>query len=125
MDPVPTARLPESMGLADVGVVTLRQGFEGLMVPSKLFGYLARGIPVLYIGPRSDIDFYIDRSGGGLSVRNGDVNAVADAILRFQSDIAWRAGLGRAGAAYSRLEGSAEQSLRRYLEVLRDVIGVR
>jgi glycosyltransferase involved in cell wall biosynthesis len=124
MDPVPTARLPESMGLADVGVVTLRQGFEGLMVPSKLFGYLARGIPVLYIGPPSDIDFYIDRSGGGLSVRNGDVNAVADAILRFQSDIAWRAGLGRAGAVYSRLEGSAEQSLRRYLEVLREVIGV-
>ncbi len=122
LDLVPAARLPESMGLADVGVVTLRQGFEGLMVPSKLFGYLARGIPVLYIGPPSDIDFYIGRSGGGVAIRNGDANAVAAAILRFQSDLAWRLALGRAGASYSRLEGSAGHNLRRYLEVVRDVI---
>jgi hypothetical protein len=29
--------------------------------------------------------------------------------------------LGQAGASYSRLEGSAEHSLRRYLEVMREV----
>lgn len=123
LDLVPAARLPESMGLADVGVVTLRQGFEGLMVPSKLFGYLARGIPVLYIGPPSDVDFYIARSGGGVSLRNGDVNAVADAIRRFQSDTAWRSALSEAGSAYARLEGGAEHRLHRYVELVREVHG--
>jgi glycosyltransferase involved in cell wall biosynthesis len=122
MDPVPAVRLPESMGLADVGVVTLRPGFEGLMVPSKLFGYLARGIPVLYIGPPSDIDVYIERSGGGVSIRNGDVSGVSEAILRFQSDTAWRSSLGRAAATYSRREGGAEQGLCRYLELVRGCI---
>jgi glycosyltransferase involved in cell wall biosynthesis len=121
IDLVPAARLPESMGLADVGLVTLRQGFEGLMVPSKLFGYLGRGIPVLYVGPPSDIDFYIARSGGGVSIRNGDANGVADAIQRFQSDPTWRVALGRAGSSYSQLEGSAEHCLRSYLELVRDV----
>ena len=122
-DLVPTAQLPETMGLADVGVVTLRQGFEGLMVPSKLFGYLARGIPVLYIGPPSDVDFYLGRSGGGVAIRSGDVSGVSAAIQRFQADVAWRSALGQAGSSYSRLEGSAERSLRRYLELVREVAG--
>ena len=91
------------------------------MVPSKLFGYLARGIPVLYIGPPSDIDFYLARSEGGVSIRNGDASAVAEAIQRFQSDPTWRAALGRAGSSYSRLEGSAGHSLRSYLELVGDV----
>jgi glycosyltransferase involved in cell wall biosynthesis len=80
-DLVPSSRLPESLGIADLAVATLREGFEGLIVPSKVIGYLARGIPVLYIGPRSDIDHLIERFDCGEALRNGDVDGVCRAIL--------------------------------------------
>ena len=64
-DLLPARRLPESFGIADVAVVTLRVPFAGLVVPSKLQGYMARGIPTLYIGPDSDIERFIERSAGG------------------------------------------------------------
>ena len=85
-DLVPASRLPESLGIADLAVATLREGFEGLIVPSKVIGYLARGIPVLYIGPRSDIDHLIERFDCGEALRNGDVDGVCRAILAASLD---------------------------------------
>ncbi|WKZ12686.1 MAG: glycosyltransferase family 4 protein [Gammaproteobacteria bacterium] len=72
--------LPESLGVADLAVVTLRDGFEGLMVPSKLFGYMSRGLPVLYIGPASDVSAIVEESDCGYVARAGDVAAIQAAI---------------------------------------------
>jgi glycosyltransferase involved in cell wall biosynthesis len=82
---VPFALLPQTFGIADLGVVTLLPGFDGLVVPSKLLGNMARAIPTLYIGPEgSDVDVYIRESGGGLTLRNGNVEelcrCVADVV---------------------------------------------
>jgi glycosyltransferase involved in cell wall biosynthesis len=85
-DLVPAERLPESLGIADLAVATLRSGFEGLIVPSKVLGYLARGIPVLYIGPRSDIDHLIERYDCGNALRNGDVAGVCAALRAASAD---------------------------------------
>jgi glycosyltransferase involved in cell wall biosynthesis len=121
---LPSERLPESMGLADVCIVTLRPGFEGLIVPSKLFGYIARGLPVLYVGPDSDVDHFIARCRCGVSIRNGDVKAVADAILRLSSDRSLVASLGAAGKdAYVR-ELSRERAVGKYLDVVHRICGI-
>jgi colanic acid biosynthesis glycosyl transferase WcaI len=90
-------RLPETLGLADVGVVTLREGFQGLMVPSKVLGYMARGIPVLFIGPSSDVDSLLARHGCGLSVRSGEPDALARVILELHADRERLDTMGRAG----------------------------
>ena len=47
--------LPFTMGLADLAYVSLRSNFQGNVVPSKFSGYLARGIPMIYVGPDSEI----------------------------------------------------------------------
>lgn len=83
---VPFELLPHSLGLADVALVTLRVGFEGLVVPSKLLGYMARGIPTLYVGPPSDAQQLLDSSGGGLCVANGQVSELAHALRRLASE---------------------------------------
>lgn len=71
---VPLALLPRTFGVTDLGVVTLLPGFDGLVVPSKLLGNMARAIPTLYIGPQgSDVDVYIRESGGGITIVNGDL----------------------------------------------------
>jgi len=75
---VPFALLPQTFGIAHLGVVTLLPGFDGLVVPSKLLGNMARAIPTLYVGPEgSDVDVYIRESGGGITIVNGDVEGFA------------------------------------------------
>jgi glycosyltransferase involved in cell wall biosynthesis len=83
---LPASRLPESIGVADVALVTLRPGFEGVIVPSKLYGYLSRGIPVLYVGPRSDVEVEIVDGDCGRIARNGDADAVRRHLLELYRD---------------------------------------
>jgi colanic acid biosynthesis glycosyl transferase WcaI len=122
LDFLPADRLPESMGLADVAVVTLREGFEGLIVPSKLLGYMARGLPVLYVGPPSDIDHYLQASGAGVSVRNGDVATVEAAILRMSRDRVFIRALGAAGREAYERELAREHGLERYVALVHEVV---
>ncbi len=49
----PKANLGESLGAGDIGLVTQRTACVGSVVPSKIYGLLAAGRPILYIGPRS------------------------------------------------------------------------
>lgn len=85
-DLVPAASLPDSLGLADLGLVTVRDGFEGLVVPSKLSGYLARGIPVLYIGPPSEFSRLLERHGAGFCYANGDAEGVRALIRALEAN---------------------------------------
>ncbi len=52
-EPVPRGRLVESLREGDAHVVSVRAGFERLVVPSKLYAPLALGIPVLLVGPEA------------------------------------------------------------------------
>ncbi|GAC1668427.1 MAG: glycosyltransferase family 4 protein [Steroidobacteraceae bacterium] len=115
-------RLPESFGLAQLALVTLQPGFEGLVVPSKLQGYWARGVPVLYIGPRSDIDQFIERSGGGVALRCGDVDGVAGSISALAADPQRLARLGIQGRQFYELEFARAHGLARYEAAVDDVL---
>lgn len=77
---VSAAELPHSLGLAHLALVTLRQGFEGLVVPSKLQGYMARGVPTLYVGPHSDAEQILVASGAGKCFRNDAAEQMADYV---------------------------------------------
>jgi colanic acid biosynthesis glycosyl transferase WcaI len=58
---------------ADVHLLSLRQNWSGLVVPSKFFGALAAGRPVLYCGPiDSDIDRWIRQFGVGWNMQSSD-----------------------------------------------------
>jgi glycosyltransferase involved in cell wall biosynthesis len=115
---VPSDRLAESLGLADVAVVTLRPGFEGLIVPSKLLGYMARGIPTLYIGPRSDVSELLEMCDGGVVCANDDVAGVEAALrLALSEREQWRA-RGTQAYEYYREHLTRENSLAQYRELV-------
>lgn len=86
----PQDRLRESLGVADLSLVTMREGWAGLVVPSKVLGILAMGSPALYVGPESDVSELLERFCAGLRVSNGDVEGVKGAILRAARDEGWR-----------------------------------
>lgn len=121
-DLLPAERLPESFGIANLAIVTLQPGFEGLVVPSKLQGYMARGIPILYIGPRSDIDHFIERSTGGVSLRCDDVEGVAAAIIELASDPQRLAMLSRQARQFYEAELNRSRGLARYESAIQSVL---
>ena len=110
--------LGESLGLADVAIVTLRPGFEGLLVPSKMLGYMARGLPVLYIGPPGDIDQLISRAQCGYAFRNDDVDGVAEFMGRVVTGELDVSAMGSSGRKYYDRFLSRERALEQYVALV-------
>jgi colanic acid biosynthesis glycosyl transferase WcaI len=83
----PRERLDELLSAADAHLVSLLEGVEGIMVPSKLFGILAAGRPAIFIGDeRSEISLVIVENQCGASVRQGDVDALISTIRGYADD---------------------------------------
>jgi colanic acid biosynthesis glycosyl transferase WcaI len=115
---VPADRMPESMGLATLALVTLNRGFQGLVVPSKLLGYMSRGIPTLYIGPRSDAAEFIESSGGGVVFSNEDVAGIAAFMTGIDSCKGHLEEMGSNARKYYENNLSRQAGLAQYLEVM-------
>lgn len=81
------ASLAESLSAGDVHLIGQRACAAGLMEPSKLYGILAAGRPVLYVGPRdTHVAGTILREGVGAVTPNGDVDAAVRALRGLVAD---------------------------------------
>lgn len=71
---VPKAELGASLGAGDIGIVTQKAACCGSVVPSKVYGLLAAGRPILFIGPAASTPASIMRRHAcGWHIDNGDV----------------------------------------------------
>jgi hypothetical protein len=78
----PLSELKYSLSAADVHLVTVGDAVVGIVHPSKVYGALAVGRPVLLIGPwESHVGELLDRHDVGWQVGHGDVDG-AERILR-------------------------------------------
>ena len=75
----------DALRISDAALVSLEKGLVGLCVPSKTYSYMGQGIPLLAIMEPCDIVSDIE-SGAGMWVRNGEANALADAIRKMRDD---------------------------------------
>jgi glycosyltransferase involved in cell wall biosynthesis len=67
---------------ADIHLLSLRSGWEGVVVPSKFFGSLAVGRPILYAGPEeSAIASWVRDFEVGLHVNQKNLGRVIRVIL--------------------------------------------
>jgi colanic acid biosynthesis glycosyl transferase WcaI len=48
----PASKIPSVLAAADAHIITIKRGLEGVVVPSKLYGILAAGKPVLAVAPQ-------------------------------------------------------------------------
>ncbi|MFO1066401.1 MAG: glycosyltransferase [Pirellulales bacterium] len=75
------------LGAADIHLVSLRESWTGTVVPSKFFGALAVGRPVLFVGSdRCAIAQWIRRFRVGWVLSAGDEDAVADELRAYAAD---------------------------------------
>jgi glycosyltransferase involved in cell wall biosynthesis len=79
------SELPYSLGMADIHVLSIEEGYEKLAVPSKFYGILASGKPVMFIGNNScHISKTIENNKCGFNIKIGDYKILADAVCYFQ-----------------------------------------
>ena len=72
--------LEKRLSAADIHMVSLRPGWEGIVVPSKFFGSLAIGRPALFSGPEnSDISLWCKEHSVGFTLTKNTV----DELKRF------------------------------------------
>jgi colanic acid biosynthesis glycosyl transferase WcaI len=77
----PLEMLADSLAAGDVHLVGQRPDMVGLIVPSKLYGILAAGRAVLYVGPaQSEVADILRESGVGWVAPPHDPAGIADAI---------------------------------------------
>lgn len=82
----PLESLGESLGAADVHVVSLGDNMVGIIHPCKIYGAMAVGRPVLFLGPRpSHVADLLDQHEIGWHVSHGDVDGCVRAIRAIQT----------------------------------------
>ena len=70
---VPRDQLSEGLAIGDIGLVLQDSGCSGLVVPSKVYGIMASGRPILFVGPSDATPaLHIREHGCGWQVDGGD-----------------------------------------------------
>jgi hypothetical protein len=81
----PLADLKYSLSAADVHIVSLGEPMVGIIHPCKIYGAMAVGRPILFLGPRpSHISDLLDQHNFGIQISHGDTAAAITAIRTFQ-----------------------------------------
>jgi colanic acid biosynthesis glycosyl transferase WcaI len=79
--------LSDSLAAGDVHLVSLRPELEGLIVPSKLYGILAAGRPVIFIGDHDgELARVIATTQVGITVQSGDSQGLCSALRILRDD---------------------------------------
>jgi colanic acid biosynthesis glycosyl transferase WcaI len=111
-----------SLSAGHLHLVSLREEMVGLCVPSKIYGIMAAGRPVLYIGPgESEAAWVIRESKSGFIVQPGDWQRAADAIGRCSQDHNYCEQLGQAAREYAFRYAHRARATTRFWQVLREV----
>lgn len=88
--------LAYSLAVPDVHWISLRPGLEGLIVPSKFYGIAAAGKPIMAIAAKhGELSQLVDEHGCGVVIEPGDADTLTGTLLRFASDPAALAEMGR------------------------------
>jgi glycosyltransferase involved in cell wall biosynthesis len=83
----PQEKLAETLSAGNLQFVSLQTGYEGLVVPSKIYGILAAGLPTLYQGEaHGEIALMLNEEDAGSVVGFGCAAEMEDRILAYQAD---------------------------------------
>jgi colanic acid biosynthesis glycosyl transferase WcaI len=111
--------LPQSLSSADVHVVGLAPGLSGYVVPSRLYGILSVGRPVIAAADaESETAQLVSEVGCGIVVPPGRPELLAGAIRRAYEGELDLSEMGRRGREYVTAEADRAVAVERYRNVL-------
>jgi glycosyltransferase involved in cell wall biosynthesis len=116
----PREALAASLGAADVHLASLRPELEGLSFPSKLYGILAAGRPVVFVGAEDGaVGQFVRRENVGFVVKPGEDAELADVLMRLRDDESLRLGMGRRARRVFEAQFDFPIAAKRFGEVLK------
>ncbi len=116
-------KLLERLASADIHVVSLREEWTGAVVPSKFFGALAIGRPVLFFGSRqSSIAELIEKYSVGWIWDEENARDVTDSLRHLVDNVSVMAELSQHCHAVYRRHFSRESTLDQWDQELRLIL---
>jgi colanic acid biosynthesis glycosyl transferase WcaI len=114
--------LAQSLSAADVHVVGLAPGLAGYVVPSRLYGILAAGRPVIAAAdPESETIQVVRQIGCGIIVPPGRPELLARAIRDAHDGVYDLDEMGARGREWVEREADRSVAVRRYRDLLMDL----
>ncbi len=111
-----------SLTLPDVHLVSLSPEFEGMVVPSKVYGVMAAGRPCIFIGDQEgEIACMLREGECGVTVPGSDGEALATAIVALRNNAARCAAMGEAARRMFDVRYDMPVALARWDQVLATV----
>ena len=84
---MPKAKYDKLLDSADIAIISLDKRMLGLASPSKFYSYLAKGKPVIFIGPKEmDVAKEIIDSKIGYVIENGDSEKFRSVVMDLLKD---------------------------------------
>lgn len=119
----PKEFLKYSLNAADVHLVVNQKGIKGVSVPSKIYGVMAAGKPVLGVLEQgSEVQRLIFESGAGLVIEPQNYQGVVHAINYLRSlDGDELKAMGLKGRSYLEKNLTRDTSINKYRDVLQTV----
>jgi glycosyltransferase involved in cell wall biosynthesis len=119
----PREVLPQSLSSADIHFVGLARGLAGYVVPSRLYGILAAGRPVIAAADDESETAQVVRDVGcGIVIQPGRPDLLAGAIRELASGKHDLEEMGRRGRAYVEAEADREIAVGRYRRLLAELV---
>ncbi len=96
----PENKIPSVLAAADAHVITVKRGLEGVVVPSKMYGIVAAGKPIVALAPREcDVVSLGERYGFAISADPDDPAHFAYAVRQIFRDEGRLREMGKAARA--------------------------
>jgi colanic acid biosynthesis glycosyl transferase WcaI len=115
----PEAVVPFSLAAADVALVSLESGAEGLAFPSKALAAMAAGSALLGLSHTpSDLQVLIEQYHCGLNRKPGDVDGLVQAILTFHDDSSFLLQCRRTARRLAETTFARSRNTRKVLETI-------
>ncbi|MFM6200340.1 MAG: glycosyltransferase family 4 protein, partial [Dolichospermum sp.] len=114
--------LPYSLTACDLSLVSVEEGLECLVAPSKLYPALAAGRPIAVICPKTSyLPKLIADGKFGIAIDNGDSNALSEFIIQLSSHPQTAAAMGHSAREYLQSNFTPEMIAKQYINVLHSV----
>ena len=118
----PRDQLSDSLAAADVHLACLLPQLEGLIVPSKFYGILAAGRPVIFIGDTDgELARVIRSTQCGVAVGIGETDALVQALQELAANNHARHAMGERARTLFVERYTVARAARQWLEALQPV----
>jgi glycosyltransferase involved in cell wall biosynthesis len=120
----PREVLNESLGAAHIHYVGLARGLSGFVVPSRVYGILAAGRPIIAAAdPDSETARLVEEAGCGIAIPPDRPDLLAGVIRDARSGALDLEAMGARGREYVEREADSSVALARYRALVDRLVG--